>query len=297
MNKFKFIILFLIVSNLVTELYIEKFNFFMKYRCYFPIDISNVKIIHIVITRFLTPFKFPKDFDKMIYNGEYIKNGIRVIKKYLLPSLEKQICKDFTWLIVTGNKNNINNIKSLLNLKTSFNWEIIHQNNLKKYLRNASKGFDVLITSRIDYDDRIYYDAVNDVRKSINLRKPMVIYGYNRGGYYFESNGKYYDYYVQSKIGALGIFLSLITVLKRVNDSYSIFEIGPHPQVSKILKRNYKYFGINKLDYEPGIFDTGSFKFVYVRQKYSHSIKSISSVISKTKPINFNLNKFLYNKI
>lgn len=58
-----------------------------------------------------------------------------------------------------------------------------------------NKGYNVLITTRIDYDDRIYYDAVNDVRKAINISKPLFLYGYNRGVYYFESDGKYYDYY------------------------------------------------------------------------------------------------------
>lgn len=35
----------------------------------------------------------------------------------------------------------------------------------KNYVRNKSKGYNVLITTGIDYDDIIYYDAVNDVRK------------------------------------------------------------------------------------------------------------------------------------
>ena len=55
---------------------------------------SNIKFIHFIITRFI--MEFSKEFNKIIYTEEYAKNGIRVMKKYLFPSLENQKCKDFT---------------------------------------------------------------------------------------------------------------------------------------------------------------------------------------------------------
>ena len=62
---------------------------------------------------------------------------------------------------------------------------IIYQKDFKNYVGNITKGFDIFISTRIDYDDRIYYDAVNDVRKAINFSKPMILYGYNRGFIYY----------------------------------------------------------------------------------------------------------------
>ena len=64
---------------------------------------------------------------------------------------------------------------------------------MKNYIKNITKGLDVLITTRIDYADIIYYDATNDVRKLINMNKPMTLHGYNRGVIYLESQRKYYD--------------------------------------------------------------------------------------------------------
>ena len=52
-----------------------------------------------------------------------------------------------------------------------FEYEMLCQKDFKNYVRNKSKGHDVLITTRIDYDDIIYYDAVNDVRKIILIIK------------------------------------------------------------------------------------------------------------------------------
>ena len=152
--------------------------------CYEPLHYLNIRIIHAIITRFLIEIPSKIKFPRQYYNLEYIQNGIRVMKKYLLTSLENQSCKDFIWILLVGDKVNITFINSLLNFDNSFQKKIISQNKLKKYLRNITKDNDVLITTRIDYDDGIYYDAVNDVRKCINIDKPILVYGYNRGVIY-----------------------------------------------------------------------------------------------------------------
>ena len=113
------------------------------------------------------------------------------MKKYLFPSLENQSCKNFIWILKFGDKANITYIKSLLNFTTVFEKDVIYEKDITNYIRKITKGFDILITIRIDYDDRIYYDAVNDVRKAINIDKSMILYGYNRGAYYFESDYSY----------------------------------------------------------------------------------------------------------
>ena len=73
-----------------------------------------------------------------------------------------------------GNKADITLVKSLLKFNNSFEKEVLYENDVKPYIRNRTKGYDVLITTRIDYDDEIYYDAVNDVRKQININKPIL---------------------------------------------------------------------------------------------------------------------------
>ena len=109
--------------------------------------------------------------------------------------------------------------KSLLNFNNSFEYDIVNQNNMKNYIRNKTKNSDILITSRIDYDDRIYYDAINDLRKAINMEKPIIIHGYNKGLYFFEKDNKYYDYY--RKVSVSSVLASLILNLKKVNDTYT----------------------------------------------------------------------------
>lgn len=181
-------------------------------KCYLPQDNFALKIVHIIITRFM--IEFLSGFETKIYQEDYIKNGIRVMHKYLLPSLEHQSCKNFIWVLLLGNKSNITYIKSLLNFNLSFEIRVIFEKDLKKFMRNITKDSDIFITTRIDYDDQIYYDAVNDVRKAISFYKPMLLHGYNRGMYYFEYEDKYYDFYCNYRNqGSMSIFQSLILIL------------------------------------------------------------------------------------
>ena len=253
---------------------------------------SNIKFIHLIITRFI--MEFSKEFNKIIYTEEYAKNGIRVMKKYLFPSLENQKCKDFTWVLMLGDKANKNHIKSLLNMNDySFKYKIVYQKDLKKYMIKNSKDLDFLITTRIDYDDSIYYDAVNDARKQIDINKPIFLHGYNKGVYYFEENDKYYDYYNNfDNRGVMSIFISLILNLKKVNDTISIYDLGDHTYIKKTLLKKYKSFGIKELNYDPALFDESSQKFIYVRQNYSGAFDFTKKIPRISRPINFNLSSF-----
>ena len=268
-------------------------------KCHISSDNSNLKILHLIITRFMIEFYHKNDFPKKLYKKEFIENAIRVMKKYLFPSLENQTCKNFTWILMIGDQANITYISNLLNFNSSFPIEFIFQKDIKSYLLDRSKKFDILITTRIDYDDRIYYDAVNDVRKEINIKKPLLLHGYNRGFIYYESIDKYEEYHYTNKKGVWSVFISLIIVVKKVKAIYTIYDFGDHTKIKSNLLKNYKLYGINKLNYEPVIFDDGTPKFVWVQQKYSGSYNSnrLNKMFDKKhfKSINFDINKFYGN--
>ena len=295
------ILIFFIINNDLNVLQIKKkhkkqkknntqANSFNK--CYLSVNNSNTKIIHLVITRFLIGFYELYGFPNKLYEKDYIPNGIRVIKKYLIPSLGNQSCKKFIWILMLGNNVNITFVKSLLDLNNSFDMKVIYQKDIKNYIRNVTIDYNVLITTRIDYDDCVYYDAVNDVRKAINFSKPLFLYGYNRGVYYFESNDKYYDYHYNYKDGAWSIFLSLILILDKVNDTYTIYDLGDHSFVRKTLLKSYKSFELKELNYEPSYFESGAPKFIYVRQKFSGSYNLSIQIQKSLVEYTFNFSKF-----
>ena len=134
---------------------------------------------------------------------------------------------------------------------------------------------------------------MNDVRKSININKPILLYGYNRGIYYFEEEEEYYDFYITYKNkGCMSIFVSLVIDLNEVNDTYIVYDLLTHFHIRKVLLEGYKSFGIKKIAYEPAIFDSGDPKFIWVRQKYSGNYSHNNKMLKELKINNFNLNKF-----
>ena len=89
-------------------------------KCYISSYNSNIKILHIVITRFLIKLSSNNTFNKKFHNKSYIQNGIKLMKKYLLYSLNAQSCKDFIWILMLGDDANITYVKSLFYLNNSF---------------------------------------------------------------------------------------------------------------------------------------------------------------------------------
>ena len=289
--KIIFIFIFLFIKYIeINKVEVKQYS--IK-KCYFSSIESNLRIIHLIITRFMIISRKLPEFAKIIFREDYIQNGIRVMKKYLFPSLENQSCQEFIWILLIGDKANITYIKSLLEYNNSFEKKIIFQKDLKNYIKNIAKGNDILITSRIDYDDRIYFDAVNDVRKAINLNKPVIVYGYTRGLHYYEYENKYYEFYHgYGNRGAMSVFVSLILVLNSVNDTYNIYDLGTHKRVRLKILESYKSFGIKELNYEPAIFDSGDPKFIWVRQKYSGVLNYSQDIKKNLKLYKFNINKF-----
>ena len=262
--------------------------------CYESEEFLNKKILHFVITRFLFTF-----FSKKELGERYIKNGLRVMKTYLLPSLEAQKCKDFTWILMLGDRANLTFLKPLIDFNTTFDYKIVYYKDINKFVNESTKNIDIFISSNMDYDDRIFYDAVNDVRKRINMAYPIFFFGYTSGYIYFENTGIYGISPYKYKNGAINIFLSSILNLHKTNGAYYIYQfnkLGSHTSVKSdfIKNKNYKKFGLKKLDYNPAEFEHKEQKFVYVRQNYSISFaftKNVKKFIN-----NFDLDKFYGRK-
>jgi hypothetical protein len=100
-------------------------------KCYIPLDYKDIRIIHLVITRFIVELNKYNEFTKDIYSKEFIMNGFRVMKKYLLPSLESQSCNDFIWVLLIGNKANITLIERNINFNIHLNIKYYIKKNLK----------------------------------------------------------------------------------------------------------------------------------------------------------------------
>jgi len=68
---------------------------------------------------------------------------------------------------------------------------------------------------------------MNGLVSIININKPILLHGYNRGAIYNELDGKYYDYYVvfKNNMGIWSVFASLAIFLNSTNDIYTIYDL------------------------------------------------------------------------
>jgi len=132
-------ILICFIFNLLKKITIKKENANISSdKCYISPEKSNLKIIHFIITRYMMEITFWKQFNE-INQENYIMNGIRLIKRYLIPSLNNQSCKQFIWILMLGNKANKTYIESLLGNNYLFESEIIYQGDIKRYIKNKVK--------------------------------------------------------------------------------------------------------------------------------------------------------------
>ena len=91
----------------------------------------------------------------------------------------------------------------------------------------------------------------------------------------------------------MSIFESMIASLNKVNDSYTIYDLGNHCFIKDNFTKSYKKFGLKELNYDYAFFDSGDPKFIYIRQNYSFTSNSIKKMPDSIKPININKNKIL----
>ena len=89
----------------------------------------------------------------------------------------------------------------------------------------------------------------------------------------------------------MSIFLSLIINLHKVNDTINIYDLGDHTYIKKTLLKQLQSYGIKEINYDPGVFDKSSQKFVWVRQSYSGSIDFDMKILKISRPIEFDLSK------
>lgn len=74
----------------------------------------------------------------------------------------------------------------------------------------------------------------------------------------------------------MSVFVNLISVLNKVNNSYIVYYFGYHNPIIKTLLNSYESFGVNNHNHEPAILDNGD-KFVLIKINYygyySYSLK------------------------
>jgi hypothetical protein len=164
----------------------------------------NNLITHFIFTRFNDKWDSKKDIElangKNINSEIWLKHRFELFKKYYIPSIKKQTVKNFK-IILTGS---IKTPKNILNYFKDNNL-IFTENSHVEYLNNQNIKSKFLITARLDNDDFIADNFIEEIQKNTNINTPLLI---DSKGIIFEKNQN--QYYIFSYKNFNSHFLSVI---------------------------------------------------------------------------------------
>jgi len=243
-------------------------------------------IKHFVLIRFYCIDMMRK---KLLFDNKILDNGVNVFKNYTLKTLENQSNKNFEIVLLIHNEIDMNHtsIQKLKKIKSEIKINLIRFKDINFFLKENSKNHTYLITTRIDHDDLIYFNAVQEIQSKCNENIPFYYNGYDKLitmiNNDYKHSYKYFPKYYGS--GSMSIFQSLIVNKKIINKIYNIYELGNHTR-QKIPFINL--FKQNNLQYKTYYFNVNHMKdcCVYIKHSFNHSsfmIKKLKKKWHRTK--------------
>lgn len=231
---------------------------------------SDKTIKHFVFSRF-----FPRQDPKYPYDVldvDFLSKQL-IIANNMLRSLENQTNKNFD-LVFIANPMFFDNPKyefifSTLQASTALPLTFTTRENIPRLVKEAYKKYDFVIQSRMDFDDFIYKDAVEDTQCKIEECKNILVYGYCNG-YTYVYNELYLDYRPCNGIGHYAILQSMIlnsSFAKKIPfiSSYSF----DHAKIKNKLK---DFFEKNNIAFSENMFqqNMSANAYIYFRHEFSH---------------------------
>lgn len=220
------------------------------------------KIRHFVITRFLC-----SDFgygDK-IKSPEFIAEGIRLLNKFFVPSLLNQTNHNFEVIFAIHNDIPYERIEGLSRIATGdIKTHIVRWGSIDDFIYEQTADEDIVITTRMDYDDLVFSDAVSVIQnlatKASNLE--YLWHGYTTGCTLIEDDEKHELHKMVKKYdgdGAWSIFQSLVMFKRKKT---SIYCLGNHTEIKRTIR--FKNIGFTYKE-ESFICDHRDMAYVWIR--------------------------------
>ena len=204
-----------------------------------------MKIKHLIMTRW---WMQPTGFTKTILDDEILDERLNYLVNHLFVSLNNQTNHDFEFIVqVHPNHTNeqIEKISvAMKNANPNFKASVMVWNDgFHNYVESLWKENDIVLLTRIDDDDFVNKNAVQDTRDLIgNGQFDMVVCGYHYGYKYFDGDDKLIVMRPDYNGGHMSIFQTVISNTKRVQFSkYANPCMFNHTKIRKQLNE----FGYN----------------------------------------------------
>lgn len=261
---------------------------------------SDKTIKHFVFSRFFTLQR--ADYPHNVLDVDFLLKQLPLAKN-MLRSLENQTNKNFEMIFLVNPKffeepkyefifSTLQGYTTLPLRFVKFNrdtifyrnkegaWDFYIDNQNTEYidiLKAARDDYDFVITTKIDFDDFIFKDAVADTQNKINQCDTLFAYGYNRGYEYIY--GELYPFcYTWNGEGHHSIFQSLIlssSFAKKIPCLlvYDFWHNRIIPQLKVFLEKYNVNFSENMV-----LLNTSTNAFIYFRHDFSTEHKKSKKV-------------------
>ena len=238
-------------------------------------------IKHYVIIRFYCVDMYNIGLEKLFNNN--LLDAAKIFEKYTLKSLENQTNKNFEIILVIHNKINYDHIaiSYLHNIKSNLKIHIVRYKDVHDFIRNNLNNKKYLITSRIDHDDLIYNQAVEEIQNKCN-NIDCYYNGYDKVITMINDDYKNtYKFYPDYKgNGSISIFQSLIINMDKINKIITIYDLGNHAK----QKDNFKnLFYNNNLIYKDDYFNLNHLEDSGIYIKHNFNISTLKNPLLEKK--------------
>ena len=241
---------------------------------------SDKSIKHFILSRFF-PWQrgnFPYD----VLDVDFLSKQLPLAKN-MLSSLENQTNKNFELVFRVNNKFCDNpkyefvfsTLKNSTTLPLTFIsggsglFKVESNSEFLTLLKDSLNKYDFVITTRMDFDDFVYKDAVADTQSKVAECENILAYGYNKG-YAFIYNELYSRNCVWwKKTGHDSVFQSLILKSSCVKElPYVVVEKFDHPLIKPQIKT---FVEENGLRFSETMFQENSVTnaFIYFRHAFA----------------------------
>ena len=206
---------------------------------------------HFIITRFFSE-SFGKSKQEMLdmLDNNTLLDGFSLLQNHFIKTLNNQTCKNFEIIILIYNMIPLEKVDFLKNISSDVKVTVLHSKELDDYIYKYYVDNDIIITTRLDYDDFIHKDCVRDLQERAANTKCFKVYGLNNGCSMDDSEICYLHHpkYVDLGNGFFSCFESLVTNTQTYKMPINIYKLGVHSNICKTMHEKYADFGLASVD-------------------------------------------------
>lgn len=194
-----------------------------------------MKLKHFIVTRFLsTDFGCYGD---MLFDPAFIHYNATLLKNNFFKTLENQSTHNFEVIIIIHDDIQLDLLKEIQHIETPLKYTLVRKSDLAGFLNDYDfSGYEYCILSKLDDDDFIKYNVVEQTQKKCRDVDYIHVFGYNHGYAAFEDSKRIVEFQSRFKTGHFSAMQSFIFNLKTTSKIFSPYE-AKHTDVFPLIKQ------------------------------------------------------------